>query len=89
MIHDPYKNHQYLTYVSKIVLEHSNSVSPARRCISFPSLSLNFLCGLLQPKFSFQCSSHLYVYISAVARGGAGGARAPSVFYLKSKNRPT
>ena len=25
---------------------------------------------------------------SAVARGGAGGARAPPVFFLKSKNRP-
>ena len=25
---------------------------------------------------------------SAVTRGGAGGARAPSVFFLKSKNRP-
>ena len=28
------------------------------------------------------------VFCSAVARGGAGGARAPSVFFLKSKNRP-
>ena len=27
-------------------------------------------------------------YDSAVARGGAGGARAPPVFFLKSKNRP-
>ena len=26
--------------------------------------------------------------VSAVARGGAGGARAPPVFFLKSKNRP-
>ena len=26
--------------------------------------------------------------LSAVARGGAGGARAPPVFFLKSKNRP-
>jgi len=26
--------------------------------------------------------------ISAVARGGAGGARAPPVFFPKSKNRP-
>jgi len=26
--------------------------------------------------------------LSAVARGGAGGARAPPVFSLKSKNRP-
>ena len=25
---------------------------------------------------------------SAVARGGAGGARAPPVFLLKGKNRP-
>ena len=25
---------------------------------------------------------------SAVARGGARGARAPPVFFLKSKNRP-
>ena len=25
---------------------------------------------------------------SAVARGGAGGARAPPVFFLESKNRP-
>jgi len=25
---------------------------------------------------------------SAVARGGAGGARAPPVFNLKGKNRP-
>ena len=25
---------------------------------------------------------------SAVAREGAGGARAPPVFFLKSKNRP-
>ena len=25
---------------------------------------------------------------SAVARGGAGGARAPQFFFLKSKNRP-
>ena len=25
---------------------------------------------------------------SAVARGGAGGARAPPVFLLESKNRP-
>ena len=30
-----------------------------------------------------------HCYFSAVARGGAGGARAPPVFYLKSKNRPT
>ena len=30
-----------------------------------------------------------YVWDSAVARGGTGGARAPPVFYLKSKNRPT
>ena len=28
------------------------------------------------------------VLYSAVARGGARGARAPPVFYLKSKNRP-
>ena len=35
-------------------------------------------------KQSLCISSH-----SAVARGGAGGARAPPVFYLKSKNRPT
>ena len=28
------------------------------------------------------------IVISAVARGGAGGARAPPVFSLKSKNRP-
>ena len=27
-------------------------------------------------------------YDSAVARGGAGGARAPPVFFLESKNRP-
>ena len=26
--------------------------------------------------------------LSAVARGGAGGARAPQFFFLKSKNRP-
>ena len=29
----------------------------------------------------------LLIY-SAVARGGAGGARAPPVFFLESKNRP-
>ena len=28
------------------------------------------------------------VRVSAVARGGAGGARAPPVFFLESKNRP-
>ena len=28
-----------------------------------------------------------FIY-SAVARGGAGGARSPPVFFLKSKNRP-
>lgn len=44
-----------------IVLEHSKTVSPAMCRISFPSLRLNFLCGLLQPKLSFQCSS-LYIF---------------------------
>ena len=31
---------------------------------------------------------HLYYPCSAVARGGARGARAPPVFFLESKNRP-
>ena len=32
--------------------------------------------------------STAYIVGSAVARGGAGGARAPPVFSLKSKKRP-
>ena len=33
-------------------------------------------------------TSSFSVCSSAVARGGAGGARAPPVFFLESKNRP-
>jgi len=33
-------------------------------------------------------SLELHALGSAVARGGAGGARAPPVFFLESKNRP-
>ena len=43
---------------------------------------------LLTTKFSLStCKTSLVTY-SAVARGGAGGGRAPPVFFLKSKNRP-
>ena len=36
----------------------------------------------------FSVFEYLMCTNSAVARGGAGGARAPPVFFLKSKNRP-
>ena len=36
----------------------------------------------------FFSNSNFCMLSSAVARGGAGGARVPPVFLLKSKNRP-
>ena len=41
----------------------------------------------IQPIKSLNCGG-VVAFSSAVARGGARGARAPPVFYLKSKNRP-
>ena len=61
------------------------SLAVADMCVGGISLTIDvsmsgFSCGLWKidppPKGS------------AVARGGAGGARAPPVFFLKSKNRP-
>ena len=47
------------------------------KAATFSSNMFNFIGG--------QFSTNLCWYASAVARGGAGGARAPPVFFLESK----
>ena len=44
--------------------------------------------GTFQVLSSCHYEIQLVSLFSAVARGGAGGGRAPPVFFLKSKNRP-
>ena len=53
------------------------------------SLVLESAARVYLQRLSVIWSSPLSDHHSAVARGGAGGSRAPPVFYLKSKNRPT
>ena len=48
------------------------------------ALRTGFRENVPEEVFEMSCSW----FLSAVARGGAGGARAPPVFCLKSKNRP-
>ena len=51
-------------------------------CEKFPFLYENFQIDSKRVRING------YSQYSAVARGGAGGARGPPSFFLKSKNRP-